>query len=156
MNETVDTAITGTDIRRAAMDLLARREHGFQELCEKLTRRFGATPLLKREVERLRDEGLQSDARFAEVYVRSRAQRLYGPSRIRLELRERRIAEELISQAIEDAAVDWTALVRELTWRKFGRQPAETIAERAKRQRFLAYRGFNQFRLDDGGDAIAG
>lgn len=32
--------ITSTDARRAAMDLLARREHGAGELCEKLLRRF--------------------------------------------------------------------------------------------------------------------
>lgn len=148
MRAAADTAIAGTDVRRAAMDLLARREHGFRELCEKLERRFGPGPLVRGEVERLRDEGLQSDARFAEAYVRSRAQRLYGPARIRLELRERRLAEDLIEQALAAAAVDWSLLARELVWRKFGRQPAATIAERAKRQRFLAYRGFGRFRPD--------
>lgn len=154
MTDTVDTTTalkdaTATDIRRAAMDLLARREHGFQELCDKLARRFGPHPLIGGEVERLREDGLQNDARFAEAYLHSRAQRLYGPMRIRMELRERRIAEEIIDQVLAQAEVDWSKLVLELIWRKFGRQPPETIVERAKRQRFVAYRGFNQFRLDD-------
>src|SRR5690606_34626294 len=114
-----------------------------------LGRRFEDAALVRAEVLRLREEGLQSDARFAEVYVRSRAQRLYGPSRIRMELRERRIAEDLIEQALAEAGIDWAQQMRELIRRKFGRQPPETIAERAKQQRFLAYRGFHQFRLAD-------
>lgn len=158
MTDTVDTTLTlkdttATDIRRAAMDLLARREHGFQELCDKLARRFGSGPslgpLIRGEVERLREDGLQNDARFAEAYLHSRAQRLYGPMRIRLELRERRIAEEIIEHALTQAEVDWSKLVHELVWRKFGHKPPETIVERAKRQRFVAYRGFNQFRFDE-------
>lgn len=154
MTDTVDTTLTlkdatATDVRRAAMDLLARREHGFQELCDKLARRFGPNPLIRNEVERLREDGLQNDARFAEAYLHSRAQRLYGPMRIRLELRERRIAEEIIENALAQAEIDWAKLVHELIWRKFGRKPPETIVERAKRQRFVAYRGFNQFRLDE-------
>lgn len=149
MTDDPERALAATDVRRAAMDLLARREHGLFELCEKLARRFGAQPMIRGEVERLRDEGLQSDTRFAEAYVHSRAQRLFGPSRIRLELRERRIAEDIIELALAEAGVDWTRQVRELIWRKFGHNPPETIAERAKQQRFLAYRGFNQIRLAD-------
>tara|TARA_R110002072_G_scaffold12295_5_gene53591 strand:- start:2747 stop:3382 length:636 start_codon:yes stop_codon:yes gene_type:complete len=36
-------SITSTDVRRAAMDLLARREHGASELQDKLLRRFSKT-----------------------------------------------------------------------------------------------------------------
>jgi regulatory protein len=78
--------------------------------------------------------------------VHSRAQRLYGPTRIRMELRERHISEEAIDNALAEANVDWQILLRELIWRKFGRNPPTDICERAKQQRFLAYRGFNQFR----------
>ena len=137
------------DIRRAAMDLLARREHSLHELTEKLVRRFGVTPLIAQALLRLRDEGLQSDVRFAEAYVHSRAQRLFGPSRIRMELRERKVSEETIEHALDAAAIDWQVLLDDLIRRKFGRNPAVDIAERARRQRFVAYRGFNQFRLRD-------
>lgn len=146
MNEEVEAELTATDVRRAAMDLLARREHGQYELSEKLVRRFGPTSLISSALERLREEGLQSDVRFAEAYVHSRAQRLYGPTRIRMELRERHISEEAIDNALTEANVDWQILLRELIWRKFGRNPPTDISERAKQQRFLAYRGFNQFR----------
>jgi regulatory protein len=145
-----DGAPSATDVRRAAMDLLARREHSFQELTEKLQRRFYRTPLIAEVLQRLREEGLQSDVRFAEAYVHSRALRLYGPSRIRLELRERRVSEEAIEHALDTAGIDWALRLDDLIRRKFGRKPAADIAERARRQRFIAYRGFNQFRLADG------
>jgi len=140
---------SATDIRRTAMDLLARREHSQQELTDKLIRRFGCSPHIAPELARLRDEGLQSDVRFAEAYVHSRSQRLYGPSRIRMELRERRVSEEAIENALDASGIDWSQLLNDLVRRKFGRQPPADITERARRQRFIAYRGFNQFRLQD-------
>lgn len=149
-----DVGPSATDIRRAAMDLLARREHGFDELTDKLVRRFGANALIRPELERLRSEGLQNDLRFAEAYVHSRAQRLFGPTRIRLELRERRISEAAIEHALTTAGVDWQIQLRELVWHKFGRKPPADIAERAKRQRFLAYRGFGHGRFDDDPESL--
>ena len=62
------------DIRRAALGLLARREHSRTELLRKLLRRFPEKlALIKEELGALSEEGLQSDRRLAEVYVRSRA-----------------------------------------------------------------------------------
>jgi SOS response regulatory protein OraA/RecX len=64
-------------LRRAAMDCLARREHSFYELQQKLTKKFPDTDpeLLHTIADKLRVEGLQSDARFAESYVRYRKSR---------------------------------------------------------------------------------
>ena len=45
-------------IRRAAMDLLARREHSFKELTQKLSSRFPDEDI-QSPLERLRDENLQ-------------------------------------------------------------------------------------------------
>ena len=125
------------------MDLLARREHSFRELLEKLGRRFSDTALVQQEVERLSAETLQSDARFAETYVHSRAQRLYGPQRIRMELRERGISSELIAVAMSDSAIDWRDNLEKLARQRFGRNPPVDYSERAKRMRFLQQRGFD-------------
>lgn len=147
------TAITAVDIRRAAMDLLARREHSQRELTSKLAQRFGsagsASALIQTELERLRNDGLQSDGRFAEVYVRSRAQRLYGPARIRAELRERGISDTVIAASLQAADIDWQANLRHLIRTRFGPGPAADFKEKAKRLRFLQYRGFNAELPDD-------
>lgn len=130
------------------MDLLARREHSYRELVQKLTLRFPGSDLIYTELNRLRDEKLQNDRRFAEAYLHSRSQRLYGPSRIKAELRERGIADDIIAAVFAEADIDWSANKQQLLQNKFGAQSAVEFStidfkERAKRLRFLQYRGFS-------------
>ncbi|WP_426417373.1 regulatory protein RecX [Aestuariirhabdus sp. LZHN29] len=132
----------GGDIRRAAMNLLARREHSQQELREKLQRRF-APELIDTEISRLADESLQSDQRFVESFVRSRLSKYQGPARIRGELRQRGVDEQLYDQMLADNPVDWFSLLAELNQKKYGEQPPLDAAEKARRIRFFQYRGFN-------------
>jgi regulatory protein len=129
-------------IRRTAMDLLARREHSRRELQQKLAQRFSDNMLIQSELDKLCAERLQSDERFAEAYLHSREQRLYGPIRIKAELRERGIADAVIAKVFCDAAIDWRANLRKLETEKFGRKPPADLKEKAKRIRFFQYRGF--------------
>lgn len=133
------------------MDLLARREHSLRELDTKLTLRFGQNPLIQPELERLRDEHLQSDERFAEVYLHSRAQRSYGPLRIKAELRERGISDTVIAASLKASGIDWQANLQQLINTRFGRKPSADFKEKARRMRFLQYRGFN---ADDIGNCL--
>jgi regulatory protein len=144
----------GGEIRRAAMDLLARREHSRRELSDKLLRRFGDAGAIARELDRLCGEGLQSDDRFAEAFIHSRAQRLYGPRRIIQELRQRGVDAEIAAAALRAAGIDWLDNLRRLQRSRFGAGPAPDVRERARRQRFLQYRGFapEQIRQLSGGD----
>ncbi len=129
-------------IRRAAMDLLARREHTLHELRVKLRRRFDDPARLDAALRRLATENLQSDARFAEHYVVQRADRGYGPLRIRQELRERGVADEAIALAFAAAAPDWYSLASRVLRKKFGPLPPADAREQARRSRFMHYRGF--------------
>lgn len=132
-------------LRRRAMDYLARREHGFSELLQKLADAFPDedNDLRLAVVERLRDENLQSDRRFAEALVRSRSQRGQGPVRIRHELRQRDVAEGLIDEALEAAEIDWHALCEQVLEKRFGASPGGSAAERQRYWRFLSQRGFD-------------
>jgi regulatory protein len=125
------------------MDLLARREHSYRELLQKLALRFAAADLVRAELDRLRDERLQSDQRFAESYLYSRAQRLYGPQRIKAELRERGVADDIVADVFAQSGIDWSENQRKLLLTKFGSKPAADFKEKAKRLRFLQYRGFS-------------
>jgi len=124
------------------MDLLARREHSYQELQRKLCARFDDAERVRIEIDRLRDERLQNDQRFAEAYLHSRAQRLYGPLRIRIELRERGIADALVARVMQESDIDWQANLEALIRSKFGSEAPGDFKEKAKRLRFLQYRGF--------------
>ena len=63
---------TAAKIRNAAMDLLTGREFSSAELATKLNKRFDNHPSVDEVLVRLSEEGLQSDKRFAEAFVRSR------------------------------------------------------------------------------------
>ncbi len=133
-------------IRKKAMDLLARREHSFYELYRKLRVRYpdeGLEGLLEEAIQRLADEGLQSDERFAESYLRLRVGAGFGPQRIRMELRDRGIEDGLISRVVEHSGEDWLLRACEVYEKKLGNDPVNERRELAKRQRFLHYRGFS-------------
>lgn len=128
-------------VRRAAMDLLARREHGRIELSRKLRLRGAPAELIETALERLADEGLLSEARYLESFVRMRANAGYGPLRIREELTQRGLAREDIEQALRDSGFDWNVQLHEVWLRKFGELPGDQ-RERARQGRFLSYRGY--------------
>ncbi len=125
------------------MDLLARREHAFQELVDKLLRRFSDREMVKQQVHLLADENLQSDLRYAETFIRSKIHKYHGPQRIKAELRERGVDESLYNRVLNDSPVDWQGLLIELYENRYGDRPIEDAREKAKRMRFLQYRGFS-------------
>ena len=131
------------DIRRAAMNLLARREHSLGELRQKLRRRFEGEAMLETELQKLVDENLQSDDRYAESFVRVRTGRGYGPGRVRQEMREKSLSDVAIARAFEAAALDWRALADTVFRKKFGEPGPVELKEKSRRIRFMQYRGFS-------------
>lgn len=129
-------------VRRAAMDLLARREHGRVELTRKLRQRGAPADLIEAVLERLAEEGLLSEVRYLESFVGYRARAGYGPLRIREELTQRGLARADVEQALRDSGIDWAEQLQNTWQRKFsGKLPADT-RERAQQGRFLSYRGY--------------
>lgn len=100
--------------------------------------RFGAQDVAA-AIERLQALGLQSDARFAENFVRARASRS-GSRRLQAELRQRGIDATTIEAATAALADNELQRARALWARRF--QPSRDPRERAKQTRFLASRGF--------------
>ena len=129
-------------VRRAAMDLLARREHGRVELARKLRKRGATDDLIETTLECLAQEGLLSESRYLESFVSYRARAGYGPLRIREELTQRGLPRADIEQAIRESGIDWRQQL-EATWqRKYAGQLPEDARERAQQGRFLSYRGY--------------
>jgi regulatory protein len=132
------------EIRKKAMDFLARREYGQTELIKKLADKGFERRIVEQEVRILTEENLQSDERFSESFVQSRINQGKGPIRIRLDLGQRGISDAVIEMAIEESAADWHGLAREVRLRKFGDDPPADFKAKAKQMRFLQYRGFEQ------------
>ncbi len=130
------------EIRRAAMDLLARREYTRLELYRKLLRRIDHHDMLEQVLNKLALDGLQSDERFAESYTRFRRLKGLGPTRIKAELREKGVSENLISALVYKDDPHWLDTAKQVLEKKYGETRPESAEEVAKRIRFLSYRGF--------------
>ena len=130
-------------IRRQAIELLARREHSCYELSRKLITKGADVALVERLMCELQREGLLSDRRFTECFVRSRYNKGYGPYRIRMDLQERRVDEAIINDYLHSDEWDWFDLAVRVRSKRFGDQPESDVKMRAKQQRFLQYRGFS-------------
>ncbi|MEN8763415.1 MAG: regulatory protein RecX [Thiogranum sp.] len=125
-----------------ALRLLTRREHSESELRHKLMGRNVPDTIVDTVVMQLTDEGLLSDQRFAEVYVRGRFERGCGPLRIRAELRERGISDDLTEQMLAGLSRLWVESAGRQRSKRFGRQLPGEYRERTKQMRFLQQRGF--------------
>ena len=124
------------------MDYLARREHGRVELQAKLINFGFDANIAEDAVSQHVADGLQSDSRFVEAFVRSRISQGKGPARIRADLREKGVADGTVAQGLQEAAQDWYALARDVRFKKFGPGRPIDFKVKARQMRFLQSRGF--------------
>ncbi|MCP4302706.1 MAG: regulatory protein RecX [Gammaproteobacteria bacterium] len=137
-----DRSACPNEVRKKAMDFLARREYGQTELIQKLAEKGFDRRIVEQAIGKLTEEGLQSDRRFAESFVQSRVNQGKGPVRIRLDLGQRGIRDAEIEIALDASDADWTVLAQEIRLKKFGRVKPADFKAKAKQMRFLQYRGF--------------
>jgi regulatory protein len=135
------------------MDLLARREHSPRELRTKLAGRGYAADEVDAALDALEREGLLSAARYLESFIASHVRRGHGPVRIRTELERQGIGRDDINRALQAAGIDFAAVARDVCQRRFGAAGPRDFADRAKRLRFLQYRGFS---AEDARRAVGG
>ncbi|HCS43489.1 MAG TPA: recombination regulator RecX [Pseudomonas sp.] len=140
MTAVLDTLVA---VRRTAMDLLARREHGRVELARKLRQRGALPEMIDTALDRLTEEGLLSESRYLESFVSYRARSGYGPLRIREELSQRGLQRTDIELALRESGINWQEQLEDTWRRKFSGHLPIDARERAKQGRFLSYRGYS-------------
>lgn len=136
------------DIRRAAMNLLARREHSETELFRKLHVKKYPEAETRAVISQLSQEGLLSNRRFIENYIHSRRTKGYGPMRILAELLERGLTEDFIEHHLNMSDNAWFIDAHNVWKKRFkGQQPSD-FKTRAQQMRFLHYRGFTHEQIE--------
>jgi regulatory protein len=144
----VDPAEAGeADVRAAAMRLLARREYARVELGRRLARRGFPDEIVASVLDALVAERLLSDERFAESFLRARAERGQGPYRIARALGERGVDPAIVDEALAATDTDWDELARRVRTKRFGRALPDDYPGRARQMRFLHYRGFTESQI---------
>jgi len=109
------------ELHAAAVRALMRRAHSVFEMRRALERRCQDEGLVRAELDRLKQQNLLDDARYAREFARTHAAlRRQGRFRIAQELRRRGVPDRHIESALEEvfAAQDEAALVRQRLERK--------------------------------------
>lgn len=125
-----------------ALALLVRREHSRKELTRKLRAKGVEREEAKAAVERMAEAGWQSNERFAEQLVRSRAAQGHGPLRIRAELASHGLESDAIRAALDGFDEDWNRIAFDLVQRRFGTDLHRDRERQRKAGEFLIRRGF--------------
>jgi regulatory protein len=140
-----DRAFNPTDLRAYAMRLLAQRDYAVHELhgklCAKWPGEAGIHELADQLTAELVSEGSLSDQRFAESLVRSRLQRSQGPVKIRGELRQHKLASELVDAVLDQDANSWVEIAS--AWLNRQHPGSLTFEDRGRYYRRLLNRGFS-------------
>ena len=137
--------LTQADLKRKAVELLARREYSYVEIERKLC------PLTPNEadvyaaLDWLLEHGLQSDERFACSYVRSKALAGYGPIRIKMELNQKGVHEKWIQNGFDECQkeINWDDQVDQLVEKKARSLDLSEAKEKNKLLGYLQRRGFS-------------
>ena len=131
------------------MDLLARREHSRLELYQKLKQKKFEPNIINTELDKLSDEGLQSDERFAEAFLRSRIDKGKGPNIILSELLQKGVDELLVSNVLESISEgQWCEVAYETMNKKLGNESELDYDKQLKLMKFLNNRGFTRSQIE--------
>jgi len=90
----------------------------------------------------LKQGGWLSDERYAEAYIRMRQLKGFGPIRIAMELSERGVKESIVDAFLDASDEIWQQTLVQQYQKKYKKKTIEDYNDKAKRIRFLQYRGF--------------
>lgn len=132
-----------SSLRAYALGILARREISRAELKAKLLRRLPedeSPEIIEDILEEFANANWQSDQRYAESYIHSKSPR-HGRLRLKHSLAQKGIDESLITEYLPDQESEQAHAI--VVLRKKFASRAQTLQEKHKQMRFLAYRGFD-------------
>jgi regulatory protein len=141
----------------AAVTLLARREFCSIELGTKLAAQGFEPDAVRSALGELIERRYLDDERYTRQFVVTHAERGQGPLRIRRDLAGLGLPAALIETQLGSHG-EWAALARKVLTRRFGARPPRGWPDKARRMRFLQYRGFasDDIRFALGADAAGG
>jgi len=128
--------------KSVAVRLLSRREHSAFEIRDKLQKRDFDEAEIAQAIVELQQGGWLSDERYTEVYIRMRQLKGFGPIRIAMELNERGVKQAIVEAFLDANDESWQQTLVQQYQKKYRNKLIEDYNDKAKRIRFLQYRGF--------------
>ncbi|MFW8590202.1 regulatory protein RecX [Glaciecola sp. 2405UD65-10] len=143
MTET-DTKI----INHAITRFLARREHSYAELLEKLLKKGFDENKCEQQLRQFKEKNIQSNSRFVESFVRNAYMNGKGPQFIRQSMYQHQINEQDANEFISSEEFDWYESATRVREKRFGSDMPIDFTAKQKQMRFLQYRGFEQAHIN--------
>ena len=129
--------------KSVAVRLLSRREHSAFEIRDKLLKRDFDEQEITQAIVELQQGGWLSDERYTEAYIRMRQLKGFGPVRIAMELNQRGVEESIVDEYLHVGDESWQQTLEQQYRKKYKNKSIEDYNDKAKRIRFLQYRGFS-------------
>ncbi|WP_233118233.1 recombination regulator RecX [Aggregatibacter actinomycetemcomitans] len=135
------------------MNLLSRREYSEFELRCKMQEKAFSENDIDQVIAHCQQKNWQSDVRFTESYLHSRAQRGYGANQIKQELRQLKGVESAtIESVMRECEIDWSELALTVLRKKFPDYKAKQPTK--MRQKIWQYMLSHGFHGDDFADYV--
>ncbi|HHE9089725.1 TPA: recombination regulator RecX [Haemophilus influenzae] len=135
------------------VNLLSRREYSEFELRNKMQEKNFSEEEIDEVLSRCQAKNWQSDRRFSENYLNSRAQKGYGVGRIRQELRQLKgVSSDIIDEVLMESEIDWYEMAENLLRKKFPNYNEQQTPK--MKQKIWQYMLSHGFRSDEFADLI--
>jgi len=139
----MNTPLDAQSIRNKIISLLVRREYSRAELYQRLQSQAESLEILNEVLDRMSQDGYQSDRRFTESFIRQRISQYWGPKRVVFELSQKGIPKTMIDQVLDEMEPDWSELAVALAKKRFDTSKKLAPKEQAKQVRYLLNHGFS-------------
>ena len=124
--------------------LLGRQEYSRRELTQKLQQREATDEFIENLLDWCEKHNFINEQRYCEGFVRKHIFKCHGLKRIQSEAMSKGIDRALLEAVVDELEIDWFELAQEAYKKKYSTTPADLeYKEKAKRVRYLMYRGFS-------------
>jgi len=160
LGERIATEAAQLKVYDRALNMLAFRARAAAELARALVRKGELKEHVDRAIDRLREQGLLDDARFAESFTRTK---VLGAKQSRRRVQQdlarkgvdRAVSDAAIDTVFEEEGVDQTAVVEEAARKKLrSLTKLDPVVRRRRLYAFLARRGYDADDIRRAMDAV--
>ncbi len=123
--------------------LLGRQEYSRRELTTKLKNKDATDEFIESLLNWCEEHNFINEQRYCEGFVRRQVAKRHGLKRIKSEAMGKGIDTTLLAQVVENQDIDWFELAEQAYNKKYSTTDNLDYKEKAKRTRYLLYRGFS-------------
>lgn len=134
--------MTVTELYNIATGLLARRDYSIRELTLYLLRSTPDENMVSEVVAQLREHHYLDDLRIAERERDKGLKKFHGPTRIKQDMKQKGIPDDIVNQVMEQSDIDWYDLAWQYRRKKFGVNLPDDQKDKSKQIRRMQYKGY--------------